>query len=49
VSFVDITARNAEHSVSLVWHKEAGNEATAFFVAFAQSYGLFTGAGRSLP
>lgn len=47
VSFVDIAARNAEHTVSLVWQKDASNEATALFVEFARSHGLLTGAGRS--
>lgn len=49
VTFVDIAARNAEHAVSLVWHKNASNEATAFFVEFARSHGLFTGAARATP
>jgi len=49
VSFVDITARNAEHAVSLVWHKAASNDATALFVDFARDHGLLTGAGRGKP
>lgn len=47
VSFVDVAARNAQHTVSLVWHREAGNEATALFVEFVRTVGLSPQADRA--
>ncbi|MFV0297583.1 MAG: LysR family transcriptional regulator [Hyphomicrobiaceae bacterium] len=44
VTFVEIAARYAPHAVSIVWHRQATNEATGLFVEFARQYGLFAGA-----
>ncbi len=38
VSFLDISARDAEHTVSLVWHRDATNEVTALFVDFVRDF-----------
>lgn len=49
VSFVDVVPRHAESAVSLVWHEETRNEATALFVTFAHGHGLLTATGRGMP
>ncbi|MGE0766822.1 MAG: LysR family transcriptional regulator [Hyphomicrobiaceae bacterium] len=49
VSFIDIVARSIEQAVSLVWHKDAGNDATALFVEFARNFGLLANAGPMRP